>query len=85
MESECKRLCKLIDLPEAVAGRVEPRGAERPAADPDGGARALLRAAPPQVVLLGRRVRVRRLGRRRRVLLAAVSVQQQRRAEIVRP
>lgn len=31
-------------LPEAVAGRVEPRGAERPAADPDGGARALLRA-----------------------------------------
>ena len=58
----------------ALAGRVEPRGAKRPAADPDGGAPALLRAAPPQVVLLGRRVRVRRLGRRRRVLLAAVHV-----------
>jgi hypothetical protein len=40
----------------ALAGRVEPRDAERPATDPDGGAPALLRAAPPQVVLLGRRV-----------------------------
>jgi hypothetical protein len=36
-------------LPEAVAGRVEPRGAERPPPHPDGGARPLLRAAPPQV------------------------------------
>lgn len=65
-------------LPEAVSGCVEPRGAERPAADPDGGARALLRAAPPQDVLL-------RLRRVRRVHVAADDdVQRQRRAELVR-
>ena len=61
-------------LPEAVAGRVEPRGAERPPPDPDGGARALLRAAAAEVLLLGRRLRR---------AVAAVHVQQ-RRAELVR-
>ena len=61
-------------LPEAVAGRVEPRGAERPPPDPDGGARALLRAAAVEVLLLGRRLRW---------AVAAVHVQQ-RRAELVR-
>lgn len=68
-------------LPEAVGGRVEPRGAERPPPDPDGGARALLRAAPSQVVLLGRR---RRRVRRRRRAVAAVHLQRQRGAELVR-
>ena len=66
-------------LPKAVAGRVKPRGAERPPSDPDGGARALLRAAAVEVLLLGRRLR--RMWRRRAV--AEVRVQQ-RRAELVR-
>ena len=61
-------------LPKAVAGRVKPRGAERPPSDPDGGARALLRAAAAEVLLLGRRLRR---------AVAAVRVQQ-RRAELVR-